>query len=82
MSASFSADGKTIATVSFDKTVKLWKLDGTLLDTLQGHDDWVWDANFSPDGGTLASASRDRILILWRLCDGIASEKGFDTKIF
>jgi WD40 repeat protein len=36
---SFSPDGKTIASGSFDETVKLWSIDGRLLKTLTGHKD-------------------------------------------
>jgi WD40 repeat protein len=36
---SFSSDGKTIASGSFDETVKLWSIDGRLLKTLTGHKD-------------------------------------------
>ncbi|MCY7275458.1 MAG: TIR domain-containing protein, partial [Phormidesmis sp. CAN_BIN44] len=39
--ASFSPDGQTIATASGDRTIKLWKRDGTLLHTLEGHTDGV-----------------------------------------
>jgi WD40 repeat protein len=62
----FSPDNQIIATVSTDKTVKLWRWkDGILLGTLKGHKDWVNDVNFSPDSKTLASASRDKTVKIW-----------------
>lgn len=67
MNVRFSPNGQMIATASFDKTVKLWKLDGTLLQTLSRHNNWVWDVSFSPDGNTLASASRDKTIRFWHL---------------
>ena len=60
-----SPDGQTIASASCDRTIKLWRIDGTLLVTLQGHTNDVWGVSFSPDGQTLASTSRDKTVMLW-----------------
>jgi WD40 repeat protein len=66
----FSPDGQTLASASWDKTVRVWRSDGQLLHTLQGHQDAVWSVNFSPDGQLLASASRDQTVKVWRVADG------------
>lgn len=48
-SVSFSPDGKTIASASWDKTIKLWTRDGRFLTDLKGHTDDVMSVSFSPD---------------------------------
>ena len=63
----FSPDGQRIASASSDKTVKLWSLDGKLLQTFTGHSDRVWGVAFSPDGQRIASASSDKTVKLWNL---------------
>ena len=59
-----------IASGSGDNTVKLWSIDGKLLDTLKGHTDSVLGVKFAPDSDsdskTIASASVDKTIKLWR----------------
>jgi tetratricopeptide (TPR) repeat protein len=61
----FSPDGQTLASASWDNTVRLWRVaDGQELRTLTGHTSYVYSVAFSPDGQTLASAGDDTVR-LW-----------------
>jgi WD40 repeat protein len=62
----FSPNGELIASVSEDRTAKLWSRDGKLLHTLKGHDSGIWSVAFSPDSQTIATGSNDGIIKLWK----------------
>ncbi|HET6974680.1 MAG TPA: AAA-like domain-containing protein [Pyrinomonadaceae bacterium] len=66
MSFSFSPNGKTLATGSVDRTVKLWDLDsGKYLRTILGHGGWVTALHFSADGRYLLSGDADGLIKVW-----------------
>jgi WD40 repeat protein len=70
-SVSRSPDGKTVASGSWDKTIKIWNLNtGKEIRTLQGHQNYVSSVNFSPDGKILASGGEDKTIKLWNLDTG------------
>ena len=52
-SVAFSPDGRSIASGSYDDTVRLWDaVTGSHIRTLEGHTDDVNSVAFSPDGRT------------------------------
>ncbi len=66
----WSPDGTCIASVSQDRTVRLWDPDSATQTAVLGvHADRVSGLAWHPDGSRLATASRDRTVRIWTLAD-------------
>ena len=62
-----SPDGATLASASWDQTVRLWPLAGGAPRVLEGHTQNVNGVAFAPDGRTLVSVSYDLSARIWPL---------------
>src|SRR5260370_407357 len=62
-----SPDGTTLASASWDHTVRLWPLAGGAARVLEGHTQNVNGVAFAPDGRTLVSVSYDQSVRIWPL---------------
>ena len=65
-----SADGKTLASASSDRTIRTWNLhSGTESGILLGHTDSVLNVDFHPTEPHIATLSVDATLRTWNLAD-------------
>ena len=70
--AAFSPDGKRVVTASWDKTARVWVVDGfdSKPRVLRGHETEVTTAAFSPDGKRILTASFDGTVRVWAADSG------------
>ena len=65
-----SPDGKRIASASWDRTVRVWSLEGGEPLLLEGHQQNVNGVAFMPDGKSVVSVSHDPQVRIWPLDGG------------
>ncbi|MFD5417471.1 trypsin-like peptidase domain-containing protein [Streptomyces sp. NPDC127069] len=77
----FSPDGGTLATVSDDRTLRLWNVaQGTEKAVRTGHTGEVYAVAFASDGRTVATAGADRTVRLWNAEHGTYRTVRGETK--
>ncbi len=68
MSLAFAPDGKTIATVGYDRDLRVWDVaTGCLRASLRAHSYDLTAVAYSPDGNTIASGDYDGNVRLWHV---------------
>ena len=66
LGVAFSPNGKQLASVSKDSTVRVWEVDtGRSTAVLQGHGERVYGVQYLPDGKQLATCGRDGSIRIW-----------------
>ncbi len=69
--ASFSPDGRLLATGSYDQTLKLRDVStGAVIQTYRGHEGAVISVELSPDGRHIISGSADSTVVVWNTVSG------------
>jgi WD40 repeat protein len=69
--AQFAPDGKTIATVHTDDSVRLWDAEsGKMLVKRTGHGGQVFTVAYSPDSKLIVTASEDKTARVWEVPSG------------
>lgn len=75
-SVAFAPGGLTIASASWDKTIRLWNSgpegEPVQMPNRKGeewakHTDWIWSVRFNHDGSALATAGSDDKVVIWAL---------------
>lgn len=61
----WSPDGQRIATCSHDRTLRIWRVDGTGVRSIRGHSDWMRAVAWAPDGRRVVTASNDHTAMIW-----------------
>lgn len=83
---SWSPNGNMLASASYDRTVKIWQVEGTKKIELHEEDYPALGVSWSPDGKIIASCSGDHTIRLWSIdSQSIVEEytlKGHNGRIY
>lgn len=85
VSIAFSRDAKTVATVSLDRTIKLWDSSGLLLETLyNGEQDYELGGRvkISQDGQIIIAVLKVGKVIVWRKNDNLKYDRIHEEEEF
>lgn len=78
LSATFSKDGSKVLTASADRTAKIFDAyTGTMLQSFEGHGDFVSSAAFSPDEKRVLTTGFDNTIRLWDAETGALLNTGY-----
>ncbi len=70
VSIAVSKDGNSIASASWDRTVRVWAVAGGTPRVFEGHQSNVNGTAFTPDGNAVVSAGYDATVRIWPLAGG------------
>jgi WD40 repeat protein len=80
ISTAFSADGRTLATGSYEGTIQLWEIaGGEERHRFTGHAGYIDSLAFAPDGRTLAAASYEAPVYVWDMLGRLEPSAGPPT---
>jgi WD40 repeat protein len=84
----FSPDGKLVATVSEDRTARIWPVDlststpfNAEAAVLRGHGNGVWSVSFSADGTKLATGASDETARIWNVQPALSPTTSGDARV-
>ena len=71
----FSPDGRRLIASGMSSQLYIWDtVTGKLIQTLDGHTDWIWSIECSSDGNTLFSTGEDLTIRSWDLTTGACQQ--------
>lgn len=81
---SFSQDGRQVATISYDRTTRIWNADTGESIAVLRHPDNILHASFSPDGRRVVTACQDASAYVWDVRAGkcISRLQGHTEHVF
>ncbi|MGC9527623.1 MAG: WD40 repeat domain-containing protein [Limnospira sp.] len=79
LSVAFSPKAELIATGNQEGMIELWKFDGDLVRSWQGHDQRIYDIDFSHDGNIIATTSNDKTIKFWDINGNLLKDRSLEN---